>query len=64
MILTQEILEILKQYTSVITSMDTKKELQAKTLNRKEITEYLRVKYGEEITYRRVIRSLNHLLES
>ncbi|MEQ3451980.1 WYL domain-containing protein [Enterococcus cecorum] len=64
MILTQEILEILKQYTSVITSMDTKKELQAKTLNRKEITEYLNAKYGEEITYRRVIRSLNHLLES
>lgn len=55
MILTQEILEILKQYTSAITSMDTKKELQEKTLNCKEITEYLRAKYGEEITYRRVI---------
>ncbi|CAI3433508.1 hypothetical protein [Enterococcus cecorum] len=49
MILTQEILEILKQYTSVITSMDTKKELQEKTLNRKEITEYLRAKYGKRL---------------
>lgn len=41
-----------------------KKNFKKKTLNRKEITEYLRAKYGEEITYRRVIRSLNHLLES
>lgn len=64
MILTQEILEILKQYTSAITSMDTKKELQEKTLNCKEITAYLSAKYGKEITYKRVIRSMKHLLES